>query len=161
MLTEVHAQQSAYRNLAVRNTKTEQMVPVDPTARVLLPFLLVRTKAQCVINCEVDETHTEYFLNFTMPFEIQDDHSVLAQLGLSTGVVLPTLEEYATQVLAEAMAQTPAPPAAAASAPASTVAPAVAVALPATLPTALSPAVFAPPVAPLPAAAEPKSPAKK
>lgn len=103
MFNELLSQHSSYRNLAARNARLEQTVYVDATARILVPFLLVRTRANSVINCEVDDSRTEYFLNFTMPFEIQDDHSVLTQLGLAQGSAPPTIEQLAAQLLSDAM----------------------------------------------------------
>ena len=99
------------------------VVFVDPAARILVPFLLIRTRSHCVINCEVDESRTEYFLNFTTPFEIQDDSVVLTHLGLCGDTSVPTLEQYATQLLSESLN---APPAAAGSASAAAPAPAAA-----------------------------------
>lgn len=152
MLTELHSQQAAYRQLAARNVKAEQLVLVHDTARIQVPFLLVRTRAQCTINCEVDDSKTEYFLNFTMPFEIHDDHAVLTALGLAGGASVPTLEQYATQLLSETMAAQ-ASAAAAGLATGPPVAPPAAVASPPPpLPPALAPLTAPPVVSTLPAA---------
>lgn len=81
-LAELMAQQVSYRNLLARNGKTEY-AGTAVKARIYLPFIVVNTKAQTVINCEVAHDRSKYFFNFSNPFEIYDDNEVLKRMGLS------------------------------------------------------------------------------
>ena len=48
----------------------------------MLPFIIVHTNKDTVIECEMDEEGTEVFFNFSQPFEIHDDNEVCKKLGL-------------------------------------------------------------------------------
>lgn len=50
--------------------------------RIALPFIVVNTGKDTVIQCEMSEDRQDIFFNFSAPFEINDDTEVLRRLGL-------------------------------------------------------------------------------
>eukprot|EP00026_Physarum_polycephalum_P012815 Phypoly_transcript_13149.p1 GENE.Phypoly_transcript_13149~~Phypoly_transcript_13149.p1 ORF type:complete len:269 (+),score=52.80 Phypoly_transcript_13149:227-1033(+) len=82
-LAELMAQQVSYRNLLARNNKPDYAA-TPMKNRIYLPFIVVNTKSQTVINCEVAHDRTKYFFNFSNPFEIYDDNEVLKRMGLGS-----------------------------------------------------------------------------
>jgi len=69
-----------YRNLIERNCKKNLS---DNDERVYLPFIIIHTKKQTTIECEMSEDRTEYFFDFSLPFSIHDDNEILKRMGLS------------------------------------------------------------------------------
>ncbi len=63
-----------------RNQRREQTGQVDAD-RIHVPFLLVKTQSQTVINCEMAENRTEYYFDFNLPFEIHDDNALLQAMN--------------------------------------------------------------------------------
>jgi len=62
-----------------RNAKAE----LDKSeSRIFLPFITVNTKRETVIDCQMAQDHTEYFFDFSLPFEINDDNEILHRMGL-------------------------------------------------------------------------------
>eukprot|EP01112_Ceratiomyxa_fruticulosa_P002142 TRINITY_DN1226_c0_g1_i4.p1 TRINITY_DN1226_c0_g1~~TRINITY_DN1226_c0_g1_i4.p1 ORF type:complete len:456 (+),score=100.76 TRINITY_DN1226_c0_g1_i4:255-1622(+) len=81
-LKELISQRGCYRSLLARNNlPSYQSVP--NSSRINLPFIVVNTRAQTVINCEVAHDRSKYFFNFSHPFEIHDDSEILRRMGLS------------------------------------------------------------------------------
>jgi Transcription factor DP/E2F/DP family winged-helix DNA-binding domain len=50
--------------------------------KVPLPCLLVRTSNECIVRCEMSPDRTIVHFDFSLPFEISDDTTILQQLGL-------------------------------------------------------------------------------
>lgn len=50
--------------------------------RIFLPFIVVNTGKDTVIQCEMSEDRQDIFFNFSAPFEINDDTELLRRLGL-------------------------------------------------------------------------------
>jgi hypothetical protein len=75
-------QQRSYANLLTRNSKTDPSQMSDASAKIHLPFILVNTRNTTEIECEMAEDHSEYFFNFSAPFEIHDDTEVLKRAGM-------------------------------------------------------------------------------
>jgi hypothetical protein len=55
---------------------------MDASSKIHLPFILVNTRNTTEIECEMAEDHSEYFFNFSAPFEIHDDTEVLKRAGM-------------------------------------------------------------------------------
>jgi len=75
---ELLAQYTAYRNLLERNTHRF----IGSESKIFLPFIIVNTKSQTIIECEVADNRSAYFFNFSMPFEIHDDAEILKRMGM-------------------------------------------------------------------------------
>ena len=50
--------------------------------RIPLPFIVVNTSSQAVIQCDMCPDRTDVMFDFSMPFEINDDNEILKRLGL-------------------------------------------------------------------------------
>lgn len=50
--------------------------------RISLPFIVVNTGKDTVIQCEMSEDRQDIFFNFSAPFEINDDTEILRRLEL-------------------------------------------------------------------------------
>eukprot|EP01102_Stenamoeba_stenopodia_P000284 TRINITY_DN10255_c0_g1_i1.p1 TRINITY_DN10255_c0_g1~~TRINITY_DN10255_c0_g1_i1.p1 ORF type:complete len:489 (+),score=134.21 TRINITY_DN10255_c0_g1_i1:205-1671(+) len=79
LYNDLLTQKNAYTNLIARNVAE----PATTDARLYVPFILVNTKNQTVIECEMAEDRTEYFFNFSQPFELHDDCHILSLMGLA------------------------------------------------------------------------------
>lgn len=79
-LQEMLVQQVCYRNLVARNAAHGSDVPA--TQKIPLPFLVVNTHASAVIQCNMSPDLTDVTFDFSMPFEINDDNTILNRLGL-------------------------------------------------------------------------------
>jgi hypothetical protein len=78
-LSELEIQSKLYKALIDRNMKE----PIEDTAeRVQLPFIIIHTKKETAIECEMSEDRTEYFFDFSHPFSIHDDNEILKRMGL-------------------------------------------------------------------------------
>lgn len=80
-LEELMSQQRSYANLLSRNAQMDP-ISMDPNSKIHLPFILVNTRNNTEIECEMAEDHSEYFFNFSAPFEIHDDTEVLKRAGM-------------------------------------------------------------------------------
>lgn len=89
----VKMQQVAMKNLLKRNAarkkaETELSVAADAASasgdegRIFLPFIVVNTGKDTVIQCEMSEDRQDIFFNFSAPFEINDDTEILRRLNL-------------------------------------------------------------------------------
>ena len=52
--------------------------------KIPIPFIVVNTSSETVIQCEMGSDRTDVFFNFTQPFEINDDNEILKRLGMDT-----------------------------------------------------------------------------
>ncbi|GBG28251.1 Transcription factor Dp [Hondaea fermentalgiana] len=80
-LRELMLQTSALHNLAQRNKKRDQG-RADASKQVALPFVVVTTDKNAVIECEMAESRNDIVLNMSEPFKIHDDTEVLKRLKL-------------------------------------------------------------------------------
>lgn len=86
LLQEMLLQQVCFRNLVQRNferSKSEE--PKDQSKnfqKIPLPFIVVNTSSAAVIQCNMSRDLTDVMFDFTLPFEINDDNSILKRLKL-------------------------------------------------------------------------------
>ncbi|KAL0479484.1 hypothetical protein AKO1_007661 [Acrasis kona] len=93
---ELLRQQRALSNLYTRNIQPEF---ADGNPRVELPFIIVQTANETLIECEMDQEGTEVYFNFNQPFEIHDDNEILYRLGLDEEIyTYPNLVEQLNQM---------------------------------------------------------------
>ncbi|TMW62903.1 hypothetical protein Poli38472_005521 [Pythium oligandrum] len=84
-LQDLLVQQVAMKNLLKRNTKRRKENGTDTLrdeGRIFLPFIVVNTNKDTVIQCEMSEDRQDIFFNFSNPFEINDDTEILRRLDL-------------------------------------------------------------------------------
>uniref|UniRef100_A0A7S2SN84 Uncharacterized protein n=1 Tax=Mucochytrium quahogii TaxID=96639 RepID=A0A7S2SN84_9STRA len=79
-LQELLMQSVALKNLVEKNMARQQPVPDDE--KIQLPFIVVNTGKDTIIECEMAENQTDIFFNFNQPFEIHDDNEVLKRLQM-------------------------------------------------------------------------------
>jgi transcription factor Dp-1 len=76
-LRELLVQQVCFRNLVLHNTHqgmSEEKIP--------LPFIVVNTGASSVIQCDMSRDRTDVMFDFSMPFEINDDNTILKKMRM-------------------------------------------------------------------------------
>jgi hypothetical protein len=79
-LRELVVQQVCFRNLVAHNqanavhTRKERTIP--------LPFIVVNTHASAIIQCNMSRDLASVALEFSQPFEINDDNTILKRLGM-------------------------------------------------------------------------------
>jgi transcription factor Dp-1 len=78
-LRELLVQQVCFRNLVAHN---QRMRDTPDDERIPLPFIVVNTHASAVIQCEMSPDRTNVMFDFSMPFEINDDNTILKRLGM-------------------------------------------------------------------------------
>lgn len=80
-LAELLVQQVCFRNLAQHNQKrAEGTTKADN--KIPLPFIVVNTNSSAVIQCNMSKDLTDVMFDFNMPFEINDDNTILKRLGM-------------------------------------------------------------------------------
>lgn len=79
-LQELEMQRVLYKNLIERNAHRGH---VNDEERIFLPFIIIHTKKETSIECEMSEDRTEYFFDFSLPFSIHDDNEILKRMGLA------------------------------------------------------------------------------
>ena len=83
-LLELMVQQVCFRNLVQHNQRREQeqgqQDPLD--SKVPLPFIVVNTHSSAVIQCNMSRDLSDVMFDFNMPFEINDDNTILKRLGM-------------------------------------------------------------------------------
>jgi len=79
-LQELEMQRLLYTNLIDRNT---HLNPGPEEEKIFLPFIVIHTKKDTSIECEMSEDRKEYFFDFSLPFSIYDDNEILKRLGLA------------------------------------------------------------------------------
>ena len=77
-LRELLVQQVCFRNLVEHNRKSEH----KDEEKIPLPFIVVNTHSTAVIQCEMSSDRTDVMFDFSMPFEINDDNTILKRLGM-------------------------------------------------------------------------------
>ena len=76
-LRELLIQQVCFRNLLQHNQAT------PPTERTIpLPFLVVNTDSSAIIQCNMSRELTDVAFEFSEPFEISDENTILKRLGM-------------------------------------------------------------------------------
>ncbi len=68
-----------------------------PSNALHLPFIVVNTPKQTVIDCQMAEDKSEYFFDFSSPFEIHDDIEILKRMGLAYGLEAGTCSVEVTK----------------------------------------------------------------
>mmetsp|Transcript_10619 Transcript_10619/g.39601 ORF Transcript_10619/g.39601 Transcript_10619/m.39601 type:complete len:403 (-) Transcript_10619:61-1269(-) len=74
---ELQSQNEALKALYERNKKAPQVEDHD---KVKMPFIIVHTSKETIIECQMDTNATEVFFNFTEPFEIHNDSELLMHI---------------------------------------------------------------------------------
>lgn len=77
---EISLKKLLRRNTALAHSKTA-MDSADE-GRIFLPFIVVNTNKDTMIQCEMSEDREDIFFNFSAPFEINDDTEILRRLQL-------------------------------------------------------------------------------
>ncbi|XP_065203321.1 transcription factor Dp-2 [Planococcus citri] len=87
-LQEIILQQICFKRLVDRNFEHEQLSgrPLPEDCAVHLPFLLLKTNKDTVINISVSQDKQEYHFLFDDNFEIRDDIDILKEMGLVMGL---------------------------------------------------------------------------
>jgi len=96
-LYERDTQKLLYKNLIERNCRTN----LTDEERIYLPFIIIHTKKQTTIECEMSEDRTEYFFDFSLPFSIHDDNEILKRMGLADPAYLEKLLSDYRQIKSE------------------------------------------------------------
>jgi hypothetical protein len=76
-LKEALVQQVCFRNLVSRNQRRGA-----PEEKIPLPFIVVNTNSEAVIHCNMSRDRTDVMFDFSMPFEINDDNTILKKMGM-------------------------------------------------------------------------------
>ena len=50
--------------------------------KIPLPFLIVNTDSEAVVQCEMDPSRTNVSFDFSQHFEMNDDNEILKRLGM-------------------------------------------------------------------------------
>jgi len=79
-LQELEMQRMLYTNLIDRNS---QFNSANEEEKIYLPFIVIHTKKDTSIECEMSEDRKEYFFDFSLPFSIYDDNEILKRMGLA------------------------------------------------------------------------------
>jgi len=95
-LQELLTQQISFKNLVQRNSAPTR----EPGDRIPLPFIIVNTHKETVIDCEMAEDKQEIFFNFSAPFEIHDDNEIMKRMQLHCCHSQPELEQLVPAHLA-------------------------------------------------------------
>ena len=95
-LQELLTQQISFKNLVQRNGAPK----AEPGDRIPLPFIIVNTHKETVIDCEMAEDKQEIFFNFSAPFEIHDDNEIMKRMQLHCCHSQPELEQLVPPHLA-------------------------------------------------------------
>jgi len=95
-LQDLLIQQVCFRNLVEHNQELDsaKATPSDTDGthgestgsgssnRIPLPFIVVNTNSSAVIQCNMSRDLTDVMFDFSMPFEINDDNTILKRLGM-------------------------------------------------------------------------------
>jgi len=79
-LHDLITQEKSYQKLIERNKRDNKDCTIEN--KIYLPFIIINTSADTVIECEVSENRDNYFFNFNNTFQIQDDPEILKRLGM-------------------------------------------------------------------------------
>jgi len=80
-LRETSRQVELYTELARHNSLNADL-PMEK--RISIPFILVSTQAQTVIDCEIAEDRTEYCFRFNNPFQMYNDTQLISMIDDET-----------------------------------------------------------------------------
>ncbi|EDV19889.1 uncharacterized protein TRIADDRAFT_32839 [Trichoplax adhaerens] len=89
-LRELIIQQYAYKNLVKRNRERENENALKENSCIQLPFVVINTSKQTVIDCSISNDKFEYLFNFDNTFEIHNDIEILKRMGIVSSDVLDT-----------------------------------------------------------------------
>ena len=87
-LQELLIQNVSFRNLVRENRERGDVLSdysknTDLEAdKIPLPFIVLNTSNEAVIQCEMCEKRTDAMFDFNMPFEINDDNEILKRLKM-------------------------------------------------------------------------------
>merc|ERR1712087_460517 len=87
-LQELLTQQISFKNLIHRNRTPDQLPeaatkqPQQDNDKIPLPFIIVNSRKETVIDCGMAEDKQEIFFNFSAPFEIHDDNEILKRMSM-------------------------------------------------------------------------------
>jgi transcription factor Dp-1 len=90
-LRELLVQHVCFRNLvALNHSRRGLKKPVSKEGKsgetkdnvIPLPFIVINTSSQAVIQCHMSRDMTDVMFDFSKPFEINDDNTILKRLGL-------------------------------------------------------------------------------
>lgn len=80
-----HSQKQLYEALFARNSTPDNIqyfsTPEGQDQKITLPFIIVHTKRETEINCDMKTDGTEYIFDFSQPFTIHDDNEILQRMG--------------------------------------------------------------------------------
>ena len=82
-LRELLVQQVCFRNLVAHNI--ERPVSGEEKSKdhkIPLPFIVVNTNSSAVIQCNMSRDLTDVMFDFSQPFEINDDNTILKRLDM-------------------------------------------------------------------------------
>ena len=79
-LQELLLQQIAFKNLVKRNQKESAWHHEE--TKIPLPFIIVSTNNNTVVQCEMAEDRSDIFFDFNEKFEIHDDNDILKKMGM-------------------------------------------------------------------------------
>ena len=91
VLQELLLQHVCFRNLVQRNYERRDDT-TNQQQKIPLPFIVVNTSSAAVIQCNMSRDLTDVMFDFTLPFEINDDNSILKRLKLYVNVFFDALK---------------------------------------------------------------------
>lgn len=82
-LRELLTQQVCFRNLVQRNLqRADEKIDTKTDNKIPLPFIVINTSSNAVIQCNMSRDLTDVMFDFSLPFEINDDNTILKRLGM-------------------------------------------------------------------------------
>jgi len=82
-LREQLTQQVCFRNLVQHNVRRKNdKIDTKVDNKIPLPFIVVNTSSDAVIQCNMSRDLTDVMFDFSKPFEINDDNTILKRLGM-------------------------------------------------------------------------------
>jgi Transcription factor DP/E2F/DP family winged-helix DNA-binding domain len=81
-LQDLVTQQVCFRNLVAHNLERAMELADPNDNNIPLPFIVVNTHSSAVIQCNMSRDLTDVMFDFSAPFEINDDNTILKRLGL-------------------------------------------------------------------------------
>lgn len=87
LLYESILQTVAIKNLVKRNKSLEESgADISINNLIRLPFIVISTNNQTMIDCHISSNKDEYLFNFDSSFQITDDMQILSLMGLLSGL---------------------------------------------------------------------------
>ena len=82
-LRELLTQQVCFRNLVQHNLRrADDVINTRADNKIPLPFIVINTSSNAVIQCNMSRDLTDVMFDFSLPFEINDDNTILKRLGM-------------------------------------------------------------------------------